>query len=303
MQRVRATAVLARIERSLIDGALVVDTATDASADAWPADFVEAFRHLRYDGKYGVEERAGVYGLFDHLTQDQLDGIANSVKGTVLEIRVRDMAQAGELPGMSNVPSGARLSGSLTQTGHDVEIMNGSGEIVEKIQVKAGSWTNFSGRMDEYANDGIPVAVTSEAAGRAAEAGRSADVIDTGISAADLSAQTAELVDNLGLGHAIDEIVPEMALVMLTAAAAVRLKSGQSPTEVRQWVTGQLQELGVANAAGLAISVMSGVAVLRPVAALGAKWTLARVRTGAEVSASVATLRQRLRATAKPPDV
>lgn len=293
--RARAADSIARIERAVIDGALAVDTATDAAADAWPADYLEAFRRLGYDDTYGVDAEAGLYGLFHHLSDDQLQGLTSSLKGTVMEIRVREMAQAGEIPGSDGLPRDAHLSESLTQRGHDVEIVDAAGQIIEKVQVKAGDWSNFSGRVDAYVSQGVSVAVTSEAAQAAEAAGRSAQVMDTGISSEALTDQAAEIVGNLGFGHAVDELVPEIAVVMLAAAAGVRLRSGQSVSDVRRWVTSELQALGVANSAGLAVQVMTGMAVVRPIAALGARWTLARVRTAGEMTVGLRTLRERLR--------
>ena len=55
--RCRAASTLARIERAVLDGALAVDAATDAASDAWPSDYVEAFRHLGHDQTSRTETR------------------------------------------------------------------------------------------------------------------------------------------------------------------------------------------------------------------------------------------------------
>lgn len=72
------------------------------------------------------------------------------------------------------------------------------------------------------------MAVTSETAEKAASTGYGDAVIDTGISGQELTEQTAAIVDNLGVAHALDELVPELAVVALVAAAGLRIRSGQS---------------------------------------------------------------------------
>jgi hypothetical protein len=192
------------------------------------------------------------------------------------------MIQAGEVPGIAETAEDAYLAESLTQTGHDIEVVDGQGDVIETLQVKAGTWASVRGRIDEYASEGIPVAVTTETAEKAAAAGHANAVIDTGISGHELTEQTAAIVDNLSSSHTVDEFVPELAMVALVAAAGLRVRSGQSVQEVRAWLTHELKEMGVANAAGVAIQLMTGMAVLRPVAVLGSRWGMARARTSAE---------------------
>lgn len=294
--RCRAASTLARIERAVLDGALGVDAATDAASDAWPSDYVEAFRHLGHDQTYGTETEAGLYGLFEQMSDAQLDGLANAVKGTVMEIRVRDMIQAGQVPGVGNCAEDAALAATLNQTGHDIEIVDGRGDVIETLQVKSGTWASVRGRIDEYAADGIPVAVTAETAEKAAAAGYSKAVIDTGISGNELTEQTAAIVDNLSLSHAADELVPELAVVALMAAAGLRMRSGQSVQAVSIWLTNELKQIGVVNAAGVAIQLITGMAVLRPIAVLGTRWGMARARTSTEAVVALGRAREVLSA-------
>jgi hypothetical protein len=87
-----------------------------------------------------------------------------------------------------------------------------------------------------------------------------------------------------------------MAIVAVVVAAGLRLRSGQSPQQVRDWLVRELEDLGIANAASLAVEVMTGVVVFRPVTALAAKWGMARVRTARATSATLNLLRERLQA-------
>lgn len=293
--RVRATPVLAQLQRRAVDGGLAFDTATDAAEDLWPAEYLEAFARLGHDETYGVGTQAGLYGLFDHLTDDQMQGLVNSVKGTVLEIRVREMIETGDLAGAEYGDDvTASLSESLTQGGHDIEVADASGEMVGALQVKAGDWSGVSRRIDEYANAGIPVAVTSETAARAEAAGHGQDVIDTGLSGAELTAEATDIIDNLGLGHAVDELVPEAAGLILIATAAMRLRAGEPFDDVRRQLTTELGDLGVANASAVAIELMTGMIMLRPVTALGTKWGMTRLRTASAAQRALSQQRERI---------
>ena len=147
-------------------------------------------------------------------------------------------------------------------------------------------------RIDEYAADGIPVAVTAETAEKAAAAGYSNAVIDTGISGTELTEQTAAIVDNLSLSHTADELVPEVAVVALMAAAGLRMRSGQSVQAVGIWLTNELKQIGVVNAAGVAIQLIAGMAVLRPIAVLGTRWGMARARTSTEAVVALGRARE-----------
>ena len=79
------------------------------------------------------------------MTGAQLDGLANAVKGTVMEIRVRDMIQAGQVPGVGNSAEDAALAATLNQAGHDIEIVDGRGDVIETLQVKSGTWASVRG--------------------------------------------------------------------------------------------------------------------------------------------------------------
>ncbi|MDR6119719.1 hypothetical protein QE370_002903 [Aeromicrobium sp. SORGH_AS981] len=238
----------------------MTDTVTDSASDTWSSEVLEAWARLGHEAKYGTGAEAGVYGLsrvFDPLSEDQLLGLTNSVKGTAMEIRVRERAQSGEFPGLEGLPSDAHLSTSLTQSGHDVEIVNSAGEVIERIQVKAGSWESIAPRLSEYTDQGIAVAVTSETAARAREAGFGASVIDTGISGTELTERVASSVDNLGLGHSVDEFLPELAFASVALSAVMRIRTGQDPADVAVWVKSEIASTGAANAAGLAAELMT----------------------------------------------
>lgn len=292
--RCRASTTVARLERTTLDAALATDAVLIAAEDAWPAEYVEAFERLGYGDRYGTEADTWFHAVSNRLDEAQLQGLVNSVKGTVMEIRVREMLQAGELGG---VPEGGRveLAESLTQGGHDATIFDADGAVVSQFQVKSGQWAGVSARLDEYADAGIPVAVTTEAATMAEGAGRADDVIDTGVSSVELTEEAADIIDNLGLGQVVGEFLPEFALIALLGAAGLRLRAGQNLDEVKGWLTKELKECGVANAAGVAVQMLTGVAVLRPLAVLGSRWGIARASTSAEAAATLQRVRERMR--------
>lgn len=42
--------------------------------------------------------------------------------------------------------------------------------------------------------------------------------------------------------------------------------------DVQRWLTSELKQMGVANAAGVALQLLTGMVVFRPIAVLGTRW-------------------------------
>jgi hypothetical protein len=92
----------------------------------------------------------------------------------------------------------------------------------------------------------------------------------------------------------LNQILPEAALISLAASAGMRLRKGESVAEVKAWLIGELSTIGVANAASVAVQVLSGLVVLRPLAVLGVKWGRARADSSAQATVSIRASRERL---------
>ena len=70
---------------------------------------------------------------------ENIEGHISRIKGTYFEILVRDRLNVGESIGDIKLLAGqtAELAKSLTQPGWDLAISDGSGAIVEQVQLKA----------------------------------------------------------------------------------------------------------------------------------------------------------------------
>jgi hypothetical protein len=85
-----------------------------------------------------------------------------------------------------------------------------------------------------------------------------------------------------------------MAVVSLAASAGMRIRNGESVADVKQWLVDELSTIGVANAASVAVQLLSGMVFLRPLAVLGAKWGRARAETSAQATVAIRAARERL---------
>jgi hypothetical protein len=92
----------------------------------------------------------------------------------------------------------------------------------------------------------------------------------------------------------LNQMLPEVAVVSLAASAGMRIKNGESVADVKEWLVAELSTMGVANAASVAIQLLSGLVFLRPLAVLGAKWGRARAETSAQATVAIRTAREKL---------
>src|SRR3954452_3787456 len=118
-----------------------------ASSDHWPADVMAAMDRLRLDHYSPLQAR----GVFAHLdTSAAVRGLANSVKGSVLEIRVKDDIDHGDALGLPGTPDHAELAANLSQPGWDVETFS-HGHHVGFLQMKeTAHWAPIGQHLAKY---------------------------------------------------------------------------------------------------------------------------------------------------------
>ena len=184
---------------------------------------------------------------FEHLTQDQLEGLTDSVEDTAHQIRTQELVRAGEL---AEVPTAEQAAVDM---------------------------------VTDAARKLVPVNLVG-------------DVLNLGLGPRALTSQATSIAGSLspvgvpGLGG----MAPELAVVSLAASAGMRIKNGEPVADVKQWLVGELSGIGVANAASVAVQLLSGLVVLRPLAVLGAKWTRARAETSTQATVAIRAAREKL---------
>ena len=192
---------------------------------------------------------ADLVAHFEHLTQDQLEGLTDSVEDTAHQIRTQELVRAGE---QAEVPTAEQAAVDM---------------------------------VTDAARKLVPVNLVG-------------DVLNLGPGPRGLTSQAASIAGSLspvsvpvpGLGG----MAPELAVVSLAASAGMRIKNGEPVADVKQWLVGELSGIGVANAASVAVQLLSGLVVLRPLAVLGAKWTRARAETSTQATVAIRSARERL---------
>lgn len=287
----RLRVAAAQYEALAIAG-LVADSMTLAVSDHWPSDVSDAFERL---GLYDRYSPTTLHGVIAHLTVAQQQGITNSVKGTLFEVRVVDHINHGQL--QIGDATSAVLPSSLNQPGWDATLVSKSGSSVDHVQMKATSdWHVLAKHLDRYPQ--IPnVVTTHEAASAASLHDLGGNIIDSGISNAEITQHVQGVVEHLDAAHAIHEFVPEFALVAILAAASMRLQRGDDKAEVGRWVAEQASISGAANLASLAVQVATGTALVRPFVSLGTRFSIARAQMGRKVASRMAEIRDDLRDT------
>lgn len=164
-----------------------------------------------------------------------LAGLVNLVKGALFELEVMASIESGAIDLPEGVASAA-LVDDFGTAGHDVELFDEKGHLVDVVQLKASSVSDAIARhLGRYPD--IEVWATSEASEHAVA--RGIEAADTGISDADLAAQvtSAFAESGLALGDVLDEVVPQIGLTLAAARAGLELVRGRDRDEV--W--GELQ--------------------------------------------------------------
>jgi hypothetical protein len=161
---------------------------------------------------------------------------------------------------------------------------------VDYLQMKATSnyhlIARHLARYPEYPN----VVTTSEAAASARDHGLDLHhLIDTNISNLRLTDDVNGALEHLDLAHALHEAIPEVSIAVILTISGYALARGAERTATYRWARAQLIKSGIANAAGVAASIVTGTAHIRMFVAFGARLGIDRARFAT-------SLRERFRA-------
>lgn len=269
---------------------LLTDEVSLASADQWPADVSAALEHL---GRLDAYSPTTLRGLFTHLTRAQTNGLINSVKGATLELHVVDRINHGDTLDLPGTPDHAVLAHDLNQPGWDVETFQ-QGHHVGYLQMKESAHPGLLAEHLERYPQYPDVATSHEAVAAARARGMDVSHFHAVTNDAAVTHHVQGALGHLTAAHAAHEAIPEFALAAILVAGVLRLRAGQQPQEAGRWVAEQAATAGVANLAGLAVQVATGTVILRPVAAIGTRFAVARARTGWVALKHLGALRQQL---------
>ena len=84
------------------------------------------------------------------------------------------------------------------------------------------------------------------------------------------------MVDHLGISDSLHEWVPGTALLVIAMLAMHKLRSGESRSDVINWVKEQAMMAGVANGVATIVSILTGHELVRLPAALMTRFWIAR---------------------------
>lgn len=249
-----------RRARNLSGAALALQLATaadevlDASLNALPPDVAAAAKRVGVD-----------LGVLDHYPPEALRGLVSTLTGALFELEVARATDAGVL----ELPDGVehlRL-GSFDTPGWDAELLDAHGRVVDHIQLKA---SDDAGVVVSHllAHPDVPrVWTTAEAAADAHRIGLA--VTDTGIANEQLRDRVTAAVEDattVTWGELVDEIIPQVTLVVLAAVGILRVARGEPVREVALWVRDRAVSRTVTSAvAGLAAAVTGTDAARVPV--------------------------------------
>jgi hypothetical protein len=278
----RATAAdtLTRVNQDLAEG----DAAEAASVDELPTDFLGVWAQLASDAvEAGGAAAADLFAQFQELSEDQVRGLTDAMHDTAVELRVQELVDAAE---MAEVSDDATGTGDPDGEAPAEQPPTAEEEVVQAVRMHARNALARSGlptRLPTGLGDlpGIPGIPGTALVG---------GLVDGGA----LTAQARSVAGSLVPMHALNEFVPEVAVVSLAASAGMRLRNGESVDDVKQWLVGELSTMGVANAAMMSVQLLSGLVVLRPLAVLGAKWGRARADTSAQATVAIRAAREKL---------
>jgi hypothetical protein len=120
-------------------------------------------------------------------------------------------------------------------------------------------------------------------------------VHDAGIHADWLNDHIDSCVDHISAGHAFREVVPEIALAAIVAVGVVKLTRGESLEATLAWAKRQATVAGISRLAGLTVQLLTGTSAVRPMAAIGTRFTLERGHVAQQTAAALARIRETLR--------
>mgnify|MGYP006946479369 CR=1 FL=1 len=306
MDAVRAQVAAVKVGPAVGDPAVSVAIFSESLGlghyDAWSPEVIAAFDHLELSEKYGTGMSAGLYSLrhpFDPPSSESVEGLANSVKGTMLEQEVVEQIAAQKLPGIPEQATSGVMAEKLNQPGWDVDVLGPDGSHIEFLQVKAGSLATVREHLERYPQIDH-VAVTHDVAVEAANAGVGDHIIDTGVDGHALANDVSDTMDNVTLAHGIHEFVPEFALLTIAAMVVYRCGRGEPLEDALGWGKERAIDAGLANGAALLVVMVCGdPLILRPAVAMSVRFARMRHRRAnqagvrfAKLSASLIAIRE-----------
>jgi hypothetical protein len=269
---------------------LLGDTTYLAHTDSWPADVNETLERLGLFKKYSPTT---LHGVLEHLSPHGITGLVNNVKGVDLELQTVQRINSSDLhlPGVDH----AEQAQALNQPGWDLRTSQ-NGHVVGHLQVKAtDDWHVLAHHLARYPQY-QDIVTNHEAIAAASQHGMdTSHLIDAGSNAV-LTDHVTDALQHINDAHVVHELVPEFAVAAILTIAAVRLKKGEDRKETARWAREQLTTAGLANVASLAVQVATGTVALRPIAAMGTRFAIARGRLASRIGERARARSARLRA-------
>lgn len=238
---------------------------------AVPPEVARAFE-LAYPGLAASGET--FTDAVQRMSADEVVGLVHGVKGKLFEMELVSHLNDGNLPDGVQ----AQLAGSATQPGHDIEIVDASGQVVELLQAKATESVAYVQEALQRYPD-IDVTTTTEVHAQLVALGAADRVADSGISEAVLQQQVEAAVNAGHIGHmgqagqvvGVSALVPSavgLAVVALSSFMDKSLTMEQRGAEFG----GRAAKLGVTGAAAKTVLVATHTWWLGLAVGVGSNW-------------------------------
>lgn len=237
-----------------------------------PDQVQEAFA-LAYPGLAANESFADVV---QRLSAEQVGGFVAGVKGKLFELQFVEYLNDGNLPdGLT-----ASLAPSATQSQWDLQIVNGSGQVVEVLQAKATeSATYVREALERY--PGVDVVTTEEVYAQLAALGLAEGVRNGGISEAALEELVTSAAGVAGTGVDLSDLLPSalgLAVVGLSVFLDRSLTSGQRAAAFGE----RSGRIGVSSLAGKGLMLVTQTWWLGLIGGVGSHWLSSKGRAKRE---------------------
>lgn len=254
----------------LYSAVLSVDELLDAGIDELPPDVRAALE--RAAPGFDIRE-------LEHYPQESIDGLVQTVKGALFEQEVAAGLVDGEL-GDVRLPSGAiPVLGDFTTPGSDLVIQR-DGDVLTQVQLKASASADDIAEHLRRFPEVDTVYATHEAALDAAV--RGLQVEDTHLADADLVDRVASAFHDqasTSIGEVLDEVVPQLTLVLVLVEWAVLRRNGFDPAEASARARRRVADALIVSSAGGIASALSGTDGLRLPIVLSLRLLLAKERS------------------------
>ncbi len=221
--------------------------------------------------------------------EEALQGVSNAIKGALMELRVEQLIEGGQI----EFPEGA-VSFELASQGAkavDGYFLDAQGNVVQAIQIKASASDAIIQEHLERFPEIETVLTTSEASELAIEHGIES-TIDTGITNTSLEIDVGKLIDpSLTPSEVVDEIVPQIALSIAGIELGWNLFRGMERNLALEKAGKRVGRATGYSVAAWALSSATGIESTRLILILGSEsifWITARMDT--ELAPSIAHL-------------